>query len=58
MICVRCVARSVPPGMKYSCLDTVEELVSAIKIVSSAIANGIQSYNEICRWSFTPLASS
>jgi hypothetical protein len=42
MICVRCVARSVPPGMKYSCLDTVEEHVSAIKIISSAIANGFK----------------
>jgi hypothetical protein len=58
MLYVRCVVRSVPPGMRYSCSDTVEELVSAIKIVNSAFAKGFQSYNEICRWSFTPLASS
>lgn len=30
MIHVRCVARPVPPGMKYSCLDTAEEPVSEL----------------------------
>ena len=41
MICFRCVVRSVLLRVKYSCLDIVEERVSAIKIVSSAVAKGI-----------------